>query len=152
PPSATEPGRPRGKRRRRLWRAAAAAAGACAVAALAGAGAYALLDREGAAAPGDEAARGGGRVTAPATTRGRASGPPSSAGPAPEPSRYGGARGRDADFRSGEWYCVPRGGDIGVDTHITMTQVCASQYRPDAEARATGDPGDPSGWECYAFR
>ncbi|TQM69382.1 serine/threonine protein kinase [Actinomadura hallensis] len=201
PPSATEPGRPRGKRRRRLWRAAAAAAGACAVAALAGAGAYALLDREGAAAPGDEAARGGGRVTAPATTRGRASGPPSSAGPAPtdlrrtpsstapgapgpgestgsgggdadegrpppssdppprevvlgspDPSRYCGARGRDADFRSGEWYCVPRGGDIGVDTHITMTQVCASQYRPDAEARATGDPGDPSGWECYAFR
>ncbi|MGP4028628.1 serine/threonine-protein kinase [Actinomadura sp. 3N407] len=87
-------------------------------------------------------------------------GPPPSSDPPPtpvvlgppDPARYCGARGRDAAFRSGDWYCVPRGGDIGVDTHITMTQVCASQYRPDAEARLGGDAGTPSDWDCYVLR
>ncbi|HEY8480327.1 MAG TPA: serine/threonine-protein kinase [Spirillospora sp.] len=70
----------------------------------------------------------------------------------PDPHAYCRARGREARFRSGEWYCVRPSDGIGVDTPITMTQVCASQYRPDAEARLTGDPGDPSGWECYVMR
>ncbi|WP_165966969.1 hypothetical protein, partial [Actinomadura sp. 7K507] len=70
----------------------------------------------------------------------------------PDPARYCGARDRTAEFRSGQWYCVPRGGDIGVDTHITMTQVCASQYRPDAEARLRGDGGTPADWDCYVLR
>ncbi|MEO3824498.1 serine/threonine-protein kinase [Actinomadura sp. B10D3] len=69
----------------------------------------------------------------------------------PDPGRYCGARGRDAEFRSGDWYCVPRGSDIGVDTPITMTQVCAAQYRPDAEARLRGDAGSPSAWDCYVM-
>jgi hypothetical protein len=47
---------------------------------------------------------------------------------------------------------VPRGGDIGVDTKISMTAVCASQYRPDAEARLRGDAADPGDWECYVPR
>ncbi|WP_433461456.1 serine/threonine-protein kinase [Spirillospora sp. CA-128828] len=69
----------------------------------------------------------------------------------PDPGRYCAARDRDAVFRSGDWYCVPRGGDIGVDTKITMTLVCTSQYRPDAEARLRGDAGTPSDWDCYVL-
>ncbi|MGW5418134.1 hypothetical protein, partial [Actinomadura geliboluensis] len=70
----------------------------------------------------------------------------------PSPARYCGARDRDAEFRVRDWYCVPRGGDIGVDTKISMTAVCASQYRPDAEARLRGDAADPGDWECYVLR
>jgi hypothetical protein len=70
----------------------------------------------------------------------------------PDPERYC-ARGGNftSDYRSGEWYCKPDGG-IGVDTHITMTQVCRSQYAPAAEARLDGDAGTPSDWECYVLR
>src|SRR5690606_25118910 len=106
----------------------------------------------GSPGPGESTGLGGGD-----SDEGRR--PPSSEPPprevvlgSPEPGRFCGTPGRDADCRSDEVYCAPRDWHIGVGTHITMTQVCASQYRPDAEARATGDPGDPSGWECYAFR
>ncbi|MEU8804564.1 serine/threonine-protein kinase [Spirillospora sp. NPDC048819] len=110
-------------------------------------------------APAVPGSPGPGAGTRPGGGDGDDDPPPSSDPPptpvvlgSPDPSRYCGARGRDAEFRSGDWYCVPRGGDIGVDTHITMTQVCASQYRPDAEARLGGDAGTPSDWDCYVLR
>ncbi|MFB4310079.1 serine/threonine-protein kinase [Actinomadura sp. GTD37] len=115
--------------------------------------------------------RPGGSATATAPTPSRpgpgqgtrpggGDGPPPSGDPppapvvlgAPSPARYCGARGRDAEFRAGDWYCVPRGGDIGVDTKISMTLVCSSQYRPDAEARLRGDAGTPADWDCYVLR
>ncbi|WP_067886810.1 serine/threonine-protein kinase [Actinomadura chibensis] len=70
----------------------------------------------------------------------------------PDPDRYCGARDRNAVYRVSKWYCVPRNGDIGVDTPITMTTVCASQYAPDAEARLRGDAATPSDWDCYVLR
>ncbi len=69
----------------------------------------------------------------------------------PDPQRYCAARGRKASFRSHDWYCAPDG-DIGVDTKITMTQVCASQYAPGAEARLRGDAGTPANWDCYVTK
>jgi hypothetical protein len=70
----------------------------------------------------------------------------------PSPAKYCAARDRDAVFRSGKWYCVPRDGDIGVDTPVSMTTVCASQYAPDAEARLRGDASVPSDWDCYVLK
>ncbi|XVQ07769.1 protein kinase domain-containing protein [Spirillospora sp. CA-255316] len=70
----------------------------------------------------------------------------------PDPQRYCQAQGRfRADFRSGRWYCATDGG-IGVDSPITMTQVCRSQYAPDAESRLNGDAGVPSDWDCYVLK
>ncbi|TDD28160.1 serine/threonine protein kinase [Actinomadura sp. KC06] len=69
----------------------------------------------------------------------------------PSPAKYCAARERNAQFRSTKWYCVPRDGDIGVDTPIEMTSVCAAQYRHDAEARLRGDAGNPSDWDCYVL-
>ncbi|MFI0479984.1 serine/threonine-protein kinase [Actinomadura sp. 9N215] len=88
-------------------------------------------------------------------------GPPATSDPppkpvvlgSPSPAKYCAARDRDAQFRSTKWYCVPRDGDIGVDTPISsMTTVCASQYHPEAEARLRGDAGNPSDWDCYVLR
>lgn len=102
---------------------------------------------------------GAGQGTRPGQGGGGDGPPPSSDPPpapvvlgSPSPARYCGARDRDAEFRIRDWYCVPRGGDIGVDTKISMTAVCASQYRPDAEARLRGDAADPGDWECYVLR
>lgn len=91
---------------------------------------------------------------------GSGDGPPPSSDPppkpvvlgSPDPSKYCGARDRNAVYRVSKWYCVPRNGDIGVDTPITMTQVCASQYAPDAEARLRGDAATPSDWDCYVLK
>ncbi|MFI0353644.1 protein kinase [Actinomadura sp. 9N407] len=70
----------------------------------------------------------------------------------PDPQRYCTSSGDfKAAYRSGEWYCMPDGG-VGVDTHITMTQVCRSQYAPAAESRLEGDAGTPSDWDCYVLR
>ncbi|MFI0374476.1 serine/threonine-protein kinase [Actinomadura sp. 1N219] len=86
-------------------------------------------------------------------------GPPATSDPppkpvvlgSPSPAKYCAARERNAQFRSTKWYCVPRDGDIGVDTPIEMTSVCAAQYRHDAEARLRGDAGNPSDWDCYVL-
>ena len=69
----------------------------------------------------------------------------------PDPQRYCQSRSRKAVFRTGDWYCVPDGG-IGVDTQITMAQVCRSQYAFDAEARLNGEASDPADWDCYVVR
>jgi predicted Ser/Thr protein kinase len=116
--------------------------------------------RPGGSTPATAPARPGpGQGTRPGQGGGGERPPTSSAPPpapvvlgSPSPARYCGARERDAEFRVHEWYCVPRGGDIGVDTKISMTAVCASQYRPDAEARLRGDAADPGDWECYVPR
>ncbi|MFC6885451.1 hypothetical protein ACFQKB_37225, partial [Actinomadura yumaensis] len=68
----------------------------------------------------------------------------------PSPARYCAERDRKPDFRSTQWYCVPDGG-IGVDTYITMAQVCAEQY-PGSKARLNGDAGSPGDWDCYVVR
>ncbi|KAB2349178.1 serine/threonine protein kinase [Actinomadura rudentiformis] len=70
----------------------------------------------------------------------------------PDPDRYckAGDPDKSAVFRSGQWYCVHDTG-IGVDTVITMTQVCRSQWSPYAEARLAGDADTPGDWECYVI-
>ncbi|MEW2360121.1 hypothetical protein [Spirillospora sp. NPDC029432] len=89
---------------------------------------------------GDDPAGGGGRPDPAPVVLG-----------SPDPQRYCDASGDfTADFRSGEWYCKPEG--VGVDTHITMTQVCRSQYAPDAEARLGGSAGTPGDWDCYVLK
>ncbi|WP_254715333.1 serine/threonine-protein kinase [Actinomadura sp. NAK00032] len=115
--------------------------------------------RPGTSAPGATPTRPGpGQGTRPGQGGGGGTPPTGDPPPAPavlgspSPARYCGARERDAEFRVRDWYCVPRGGDIGVDTKISMTAVCASQYRPEAEARLRGDASDPGDWECYVLR
>ncbi|GLZ09324.1 hypothetical protein Acsp03_67900 [Actinomadura sp. NBRC 104412] len=72
---------------------------------------------------------------------------------APDPQRYCAADGdRKASFRSGRWYCVRTGDGVGIDTPITMTQVCRSQYDPAAGSRLGGDAGVPADWDCYVLR
>ena len=72
---------------------------------------------------------------------------------APDPQRYCAAGGdRKASFRSGRWYCVYTGDGVGIDTPITMTQVCRSQYDPAAGSRLGGDAGVPADWDCYVLR
>ncbi|MFI0446158.1 protein kinase [Actinomadura sp. 6N118] len=87
-------------------------------------------------------------------------GPSASPTPKPRPVRLGspdpdqyckaGDPDKSAVFRSGQWYCVHDTG-LGVDTVITMTQVCRSQWSPYAEARLTGDASAPGDWECYVI-
>ncbi|MBO2449873.1 serine/threonine protein kinase [Actinomadura barringtoniae] len=113
--------------------------------------------------PGQQAASGSSR----APSRGRdknGPGPGDSGSPSakpspslvrlgsPDPNGYCAAGGKfKADYRSGTWYCVPDGG-IGVETPITMTQVCRSQYRPAAEAKLKGSASRPGDWECYLIQ
>ncbi|GAA2591962.1 serine/threonine-protein kinase [Actinomadura fulvescens] len=94
------------------------------------------------------------------TTRPRPSGRPSTSPTpklvrlgSPDPDRYckAGDADKSATFRSGQWYCVHDTG-LGVDTVITMTQVCRSQWSPYAEAKLTGDAGTPGDWECYVIK
>ncbi|MFI0408534.1 serine/threonine-protein kinase [Actinomadura sp. 3N508] len=109
----------------------------------------------GSAAPGRP---GPGEGTRPGD--GDGGGPPVTSDPppkpvvlgSPSPAKYCAAREQDTQFRSPRWYCVPSDGDIGVDTPIEMTTVCASQYRHDAEARLRGDAGNPSDWDCYVLQ
>ncbi|MFB4318569.1 serine/threonine-protein kinase [Actinomadura sp. 21ATH] len=109
--------------------------------------------------PSGAPGQGGGGPAPTGGTGGGGDDPPGGGRPDPEPvvlgspdpQRYCDASGDfTADFRAGEWYCDPKG--VGVDTHITMTQVCRSQYAPDAEARLGGSAGTPGDWDCYVVK
>ncbi|MEU5880808.1 serine/threonine-protein kinase [Spirillospora sp. NPDC047279] len=70
----------------------------------------------------------------------------------PDPDAYcrSSSQDKSAEYRYGKWYCVHDEG-IGVDTVITMTQVCRSQYNPYAEAKLDGSASVPGDWECYVI-
>ncbi|WP_433338438.1 protein kinase domain-containing protein [Spirillospora sp. CA-294931] len=68
---------------------------------------------------------------------------------APDPYGYCRKDDRKASYRgSGQWYCTPASGP-GVDTLISMDEVCQWRYGP-SQAVLKGDAGTPSDWHCMA--